>query len=62
MNILSRPPALPTAAAESPHDLVRNGETVIDLARRRRDAVTLKALREAGPRRENALACPPGIA
>lgn len=49
-------------AGADPQAVDRNGETVMVLARRRRDAVTLTALREAGLRRENPLACLRGIA
>ena len=59
---VARTVALLIDAGADPQAVDGNGETVMDLARRRRDAVTLSALREAGLRRENPLACPPDIA
>ena len=49
-------------AGADPDAVDANGETVMDLARRRRDALAISALREARLRCENPLACPSGIA
>ena len=45
-----------------PDPVDANGETVMDLTRRRRDALPIIALREAAHRRDIPLACPLGIA